>query len=63
MNRIKLEAAVSKGEYDSEYSDFIIDNCAGDRVIGNGDMLIEAIEDGYLYDEFCDYMENVLTNV
>lgn len=38
------------GIYDDMYADFIISR--GTRPIGNGDMLIEAMEDGYLYDEF-----------
>jgi len=39
-----------------------MDNSAGDRIIGNGDMLTVAMEAGYLFDEFCDFMENKLTN-
>lgn len=34
----------------SEYAEFIMAN--GDRVICNGDMLLDAMEDGYLFDEF-----------
>lgn len=37
------------GESD-EYAEFIMAN--GDRLICNGDMLTEAMEDGYLFDEF-----------
>ena len=36
----------------SEYADFIIENCKGDRVITNGFLLTEAMEEGYLFDEF-----------
>lgn len=36
------------------HCDYIMENCHGDRLIGNGDMLINAIEDGYLYEEFRD---------
>lgn len=39
-----------------DYSEFIMNNCHGDRMIGNGDMLITAIEEGYLFDE---YLESV----
>lgn len=46
---------VEDGNYDDEYSEYIMDNCGGDRLICNGDMLIEAIEDGYLFEEFVDY--------
>jgi len=35
-----------------EYADYIMENCKGDRPIFNGDMLLCAIEDGYLFDEF-----------
>ena len=36
------------------HADYIMENCHGDRSIGNGDVLINAIEDGYLYEEFRD---------
>ena len=40
------------------HMEYIMENCQGDRIIGNGDMLIDALEDGYLYDEFRDsYLE------
>ncbi len=38
-----------------EYMEFIMENCHGERIIGNGDMLIEAAEDFFLYEEFRDY--------
>lgn len=38
------------------HCDYIMENCHGDRIIGNGDMLINAIEDGYLYEEFREVM-------
>jgi ASC-1-like (ASCH) protein len=31
-------------------------NCAGDRIIANGDMLLVAMEDMYLYEEFKESM-------
>lgn len=34
------------------YAEYIMDNCDGERIICNGDTLLEAIEDGYLFDEF-----------
>lgn len=37
------------------YMEYIMENCYGDRVIGNGDDLIIASEQGYLYEEFRDY--------
>lgn len=41
-----------KGKLDNEYSDYILANCAGDRIICNGDSLIGAMESNYLLDEF-----------
>lgn len=38
--------------YSQEYADFIIENSKGDRVICNGDLLLDAMEDGYLFDDF-----------
>lgn len=35
-----------------EYADYIMENNGPDRVICNGDMLLCAVEDGYLFDEF-----------
>lgn len=34
----------------TEYADFIMAN--GDRPVGNGDMLTELMEEGYLFEEF-----------
>lgn len=36
------------------YMDYIMENCHGERIICNGDMLIEAAEDFFLYEEFRD---------
>jgi hypothetical protein len=50
------EATLSEMEelqWSDEYSEYIMANSPGDRMIGNGDMLIETIEDGYLFDDFC----------
>lgn len=47
--------------YDNDYNlqdqhmMYIMENCHGERLICNGDMLIEAVEDGYLYEEFRNY--------
>lgn len=35
-----------------QYAEYIMKNSLGDRAICNGDMLIDAMEDGYLWDEF-----------
>lgn len=47
-----LEERYDDGELDEQYADYIMDNCAGDRVICNGDTLTEAMEDHYLLDSF-----------
>lgn len=38
--------------YSQEYAEFIMEHSKGDRVIFNGDSLLEAMEAGYLFDEF-----------
>lgn len=38
-----------------EYMEYIMENCQGERHIGNGDDLIIASEQGYLYEDFRDY--------
>ena len=39
-------------QYSNEYAEYITSNACGDRVICNGDTLLEAMEDGYLFEEF-----------
>lgn len=34
------------------YMEYIMENCHGDRMICNGDMLVVAAEEGYLYEAF-----------
>ena len=59
--RLEAKLEESDNQYNEEYSlqdlhmEYIMENCHGDRIIGNGDMLIEALEDGYLYEDFRDY--------
>lgn len=43
--------------YSPEYADFIMKNCGGERIICNGDSLISAQEDGYLFSEFLESRE------
>jgi hypothetical protein len=38
--------------YSEEYAEYIMNNSGGDRVICNGDTLLQAQEDGYLFAEF-----------
>jgi len=39
------------------YGEYIMEHCAGARVIGNGDALIKAKEEGYLWDDFLASLE------
>lgn len=39
-------------QFSEEYAEYIMENAGGDRVICNGDTLLEAQEDGYLFVEF-----------
>ena len=39
-------------DLESMYMTYIMENCHGDRIIGNGNDLIIASEQGYLYEEF-----------
>ena len=36
----------------SGYSEYIMQNCAGERIICNGATLLEAMEDYYLFDDY-----------
>ena len=39
-------------QFSEEYAEYIMDHSAGDRVICNGDTLLDAQADGYLFPEF-----------
>lgn len=43
--------------YSDEYATFIMDN-AGTRAICNGDMLLKAMEEGFLFEEFLKSLES-----
>lgn len=58
MMRIDIETSFNNGDLDEEYAEFIMERSKGDRVICNGDTLLTAMEDGYLADDFIDYMMN-----
>ncbi len=40
--------------FSSEYAEYIMEHAGGDRLICNGDTLLAAQEDGYLFDDFLD---------
>ena len=44
-------------QYSDEYAQYILNNCFGHRTIANGDMLLEAMEEGYLFQEFLNTIE------
>lgn len=48
MNESKLNDLL----YSSEYAEYIMRNCNGERIICNGDMLLDAMEDEYLFEQF-----------
>lgn len=52
----EFEQAFDDMRLDQEYAEFIMENCHGERMIGNGDQLIEAMESWYLYEAFRDSM-------
>lgn len=54
MTEQEFEEKFDKNFLDEEYSDYLMNNT--DAFIGNGDMLIRAIESGNHYEGFKDYM-------
>lgn len=59
MTEEEFENAYNNAELDDEYAQYIMDNSAGERVIGNGDMLLTAMEEGYLFESFKEgYLDN-----
>lgn len=53
MTSAEFDEAMDANRLDDAFADYLI-NHSGAR-IGNGHMLIEAMESGYYYDEFKDY--------
>lgn len=47
----EFEVMINNGDLDMEYSEYIMDNAN----IGNGDMLINAMESGAFYEGFKEY--------
>lgn len=46
--------AIDELQNSAEYAEYIMEHSAGDRIICNGDTLTQAMEDGYLFDDFLD---------
>ena len=51
-NQIMSDEQLDRLAVSDEYAIYIMGNCGGDRVIADGDTLITAMEDGYLWEEF-----------
>ncbi len=59
-----LSQEVESGKYDDQYADYIMEHSSGDRLICDGDTLIVAMEDGYLFDDFVEHLfYNILKKV
>ncbi len=52
MARTQIQIDIDELSHSDEYAEYIMDNCHGERIICNGDTLIEAMEDGYLWESF-----------
>ena len=48
----EFEKAFDRFELETEYGEYIMEHADGDRIICNGDTLVDAMEDGYLYEGF-----------
>ncbi len=55
MTNDEFDAYFDKVDLNEEYMEYIMESCHGDRVICNGDDLIIASEQGYLYEEFREF--------
>ena len=49
---MKVKQTTDDLMYSEEYAEFIMEHGKGDRVICNGSTLLDAMEDGYLCEEF-----------
>jgi len=56
MTEAEFEKAFDNYELEDEYAAYIVEHASDDRIICNGDTLLVAMEDGYLFDEFKDSM-------
>jgi hypothetical protein len=57
MSKQQIAVDLDELSYSSEYADYIMENAPGDRVICSGDTLLDAMESGYLWDEFIDSLQ------
>ena len=49
--------------YSDEYAEYIMEHGDSARPIGNGDSLLRAMEDNYLFDDFIDSLHPRIQNV
>lgn len=56
MTKEEFEEQADSYEMEEAYAEYIMENCHGERAIGNGHSLIRAIEDGYLWESFVESM-------
>lgn len=57
MKASDFENAFDAGLFDEEYMEYIKENAdPSERIIHNGDSLLAAFEDQYLFNEFRNYM-------
>lgn len=56
MTEAQFDMAYELGRLEEEYAQYIMDHGGGDRLIGNGNSLLLAMEDFYLFDSFKDSM-------
>lgn len=52
MNELEFNEKFVAGDLDEEYAEFIMKRSCGDRMICNGDSLLVAMEENYLFDAF-----------
>lgn len=55
MNTKYTDTQLEDLQYSTEYGEYIMSH--GDRICCNGDMLLELMEDGYLFEEFVAQLE------
>lgn len=53
------EEQLDELSYSEQYADYIMEHSQGDRMICNGDTLLQAMEDGYLFEDFVESLENL----
>lgn len=54
--RDAVEWWLDASDDDSDYAEFVMKRSEGERIIGNGDQLIEVMESDVYFDEFVDHV-------